>query len=657
MLMWQLRAVKKKKRPPKCKACGSSKHNHKDCPKRTGRGTTTSSYTPTDIKSDTEHVSDEELTSSGCSGSDVSLDMWCLEDDDLMDIMSDTESKHKKGMVKLKREGVREVQRRKEWSLKHGQGTCSEDLKVAAKGSQVEKPKCKACGSSTHRRSNHKDCPKNKGRVATTSSQRGCTATGVESDFEHQPDKELTSSDSSDEESTSSDSGSDVSSDVWCLEDDIIDMVSMTQCTCGAEGRAHKKDCPMNSRHRYPGRTLFPPPGGDVGISPVPDGGLEPPGDEAAPRERGKAPPAKKKKVEKMKVGDYVCIHSGLLGERHLPCRIVRDLGNRYQLYCPKGVLTNSFSGSELDVPPSKCASIPLHGWRQAPRISLRSLARDVAVTEHCDCSLPEKSEYAIILSSSEDEDVGCGMWIKNLLYALTHDDQRVVVSPTGWLTDKVIAAAQMLLLQHFPNMLGLQPPTLQEVLGFQVHSREFVQIIHVRNNHWCVVSTVGCENGAVNVYDSLYSSVSSKTIHLIASMTSSSAAKLVVRMMDVEKQSNGSDCGVLAIAYAFDICSGFNPCRVRFDHRTIRQHLSACLERCQFSRFPVCGERKSASVRSSKTVDLHCSCRMPEQPGDEMAECDKCHVWYHRHCMDIPSEVFGNVEVSWQCKACCDST
>lgn len=93
-----------------------------------------------------------------------------------------------------------------------------------------------------------------------------------------------------------------------------------------------------------------------------------------------------------------------------------------------------------------------------------------------------------------------------------------------------------MLLLQHFPNMLGLQPPPLQEVLGFQVHSWEFVQIINVRNNHWCVVSTVGCENGAVNVYDSLYSSVSNKTMHLIASMTSSSAAKLVVRMMDVEK-------------------------------------------------------------------------------------------------------------------------
>ena len=92
---------KEKKRPPKCKACSSSKYSRKDCPKRTGRGTTTSSYT--DVISDPEHISDE-LTSSGCSGSDVLLDMWYLEDDDLIDIMSDTESKHKKGMVKLKRE-------------------------------------------------------------------------------------------------------------------------------------------------------------------------------------------------------------------------------------------------------------------------------------------------------------------------------------------------------------------------------------------------------------------------------------------------------------------------------------------------------------------------------------------------------------------------
>ena len=48
-------------------------------------------------------------------------------------------------------------------------------------------------------------------------------------------------------------------------------------------------------------------------------------------------------------------------------------------------------------------------------------------------------------------------------------------------------------------------------------------------------------------------------------------------------------------------------------------------------------GERKSA-VRKPKIVELHCSCRMPEEKGDEMAQCDV----YHRHLMDIPSEVFG---------------
>ena len=45
--------------------------------------------------------------------------------------------------------------------------------------------------------------------------------------------------------------------------------------------------------------------------------------------------------------------------------------------------------------------------------------------------------------------------------------------------------------------------------------------------------------------------------------------------MMDVEKQSNGSDCGILTIVFAFDICSSLNPCAVGFDHSKIRQHVA----------------------------------------------------------------------------------
>ena len=71
---------------------------------------------------------------------------------------------------------------------------------------------------------------------------------------------------------------------------------------------------------------------------------------------------------------------------------------------------------------------------------------------------------------------------------------------------------------------------------------------------------------------------------------------------MDVEKQSNGCDCGVLAIAYAFHICSGWNPCAVRFDHNKIRLHLATCMETCQISHFPVLGELKRVPVVNKNT-------------------------------------------------------
>ena len=62
--------------------------------------------------------------------------------------------------------------------------------------------------------------------------------------------------------------------------------------------------------------------------------------------------------------------------------------------------------------------------------------------------------------------------------------------------------------------ILGLQPPTLQESLFFDVPKGEFVLILNVDSNHWCVVSNVGCEAGAVNVYDTMKNSVADATVH-----------------------------------------------------------------------------------------------------------------------------------------------
>ena len=219
-------------------------------------------------------------------------------------------------------------------------------------------------------------------------------------------------------------------------------------------------------------------------------------------------------------------------------------------------------------------------------------------------------------------------MWVSNGAYTLSCRDRDVVLSRREWLTDKIICAV---FSQHG------RPATPHTAEGVCVSC----PLWGICSNH--------IQSGVVRVYDSLYKTLSKQTVRLITSMVYVPSSELKVVMMDVEKQSNGSDCGVLAIAYAFDICSGMNPCSVRFDHSKIRPHLINCLENCQVSRFPVLGQRESVE-RKPKTVELHCSCLLP---GDEMAKCDSCHVWYQRHCMDIPREVFGESEVHWECKRC----
>ena len=61
----------------------------------------------------------------------------------------------------------------------------------------------------------------------------------------------------------------------------------------------------------------------------------------------------------------------------------------------------------------------------------------------------------------------------------------------------------------------------------------------------------------------SSHASVSDDILPVIAKTLFSPAPKLNIRVMDVAWQTNGSDCGVLSIAYVFDLCCGCSPCVV----------------------------------------------------------------------------------------------
>ena len=256
------------------------------------------------------------------------------------------------------------------------------DIGVEKKGKKrAVEGKCKACGSTTHQRSNHKECPFNKTKVPPY-----CTSTCVADEHAHV----LDSSDCS--------GNSTVVSSGELLHDEIVSTAS--SCTCLTGSRAHQRDCPMSLRSRYPSRRAL------FGVPLMSSSeGIAKSGVESALCKMLEQPATKKKKPNWM-VGDVVTIHSKILGNYHVICRIVRivssrDLGHCYQLYCSSGVLSTCYPGDMLSV--SSQSSVSLDKWRQAPKVSLRSVheAGDLASLELCTCKLLEPSE-SIVLSSEE---------------------------------------------------------------------------------------------------------------------------------------------------------------------------------------------------------------------------------------------------------------
>ena len=89
--------------------------------------------------------------------------------------------KAKKKRVELKSLRTKQAQDRKLWSKQHGQDTyganeeCVKDAgELKDKNTKRRAPakSCKACGSTTHLKSNHKDCPYNKKLKAKTSADQ-----------------------------------------------------------------------------------------------------------------------------------------------------------------------------------------------------------------------------------------------------------------------------------------------------------------------------------------------------------------------------------------------------------------------------------------------------------------------------------------------------
>ncbi len=152
-------------------------------------------------------------------------------------------------------------------------------------------------------------------------------------------------------------------------------------------------------------------------------------------------------------------------------------------------------------------------------------------------------------------------------------------------LNDLHIDMYQKLLKIRFPNLKGLSSPLKLPSVGSWTNN--YVQIYHCRSNHWIAVSTLGCKDGEINVYDSIYTRIDSDTKCKIEDTFPDSAITIV--LPPVQQQDGVKDCGLFALAFATFLAFGNNPQALsvhKFDQKSFREHFVSTIELKQVIEF-----------------------------------------------------------------------
>ena len=197
--------------------------------------------------------------------------------------------------------------------------------------------------------------------------------------------------------------------------------------------------------------------------------------------------------------------------------------------------------------------------------------------------------------------------WISDL--SLSSNDKHALVCGE-WLSDSHIEAAHIILRKMYPRQNGLQNTlVLQSQLSWRSSDKDFVQIVHISNNHWVCVSNRWCPPGVCDVYDSLAPSFCSSLITQIKCMVNTTYSELIVRYIDVQYQRGQSDCGLFATAFAEALCKHIDPNMLTFNQDLMREHLKQCYEKQEMTSFPAAivqrPKRSRSRVKALKFVKL----------------------------------------------------
>ena len=133
-----------------------------------------------------------------------------------------------------------------------------------------------------------------------------------------------------------------------------------------------------------------------------------------------------------------------------------------------------------------------------------------------------------------------------------------------------------------------------------------------------------------------------------------------LTKTVPVQKQSNSSDCGLVALA--FDLANNLDPSIITSNEEILRNHLLACIENEEITEFPKTNEwlARTKDKTIFETHEVFCSCRdvffeddVKRNPKSFIAECCNCGEWFHQKSMNIPTNVFTLLDASWECNQC----
>ena len=135
----------------------------------------------------------------------------------------------------------------------------------------------------------------------------------------------------------------------------------------------------------------------------------------------------------------------------------------------------------------------------------------------HLDCSISSYPEKNTVRKSRPSKTVSLQnrSYVKNIDHIDSYSPKNSITVSVpisafesnlnqNMLTDIEINAAQAILRNQFPSIQGMQEILLGTNLMFSIQSQEMLQILHDGSLHWLLISTLGCSDGIIKIYNSM---------------------------------------------------------------------------------------------------------------------------------------------------------